>query len=137
MYANCPLIWASKIQTEIALSSTKAEYIALSQALREIIPLTALMKEARNHDINLAVNKAQIHCRLFEDNTGAAELAHIPKMRPQTKHLNLKYHHFREHLCKGLVTIHNVGTDDQIADILTKPLNPTLFAQNRKHLVGW
>ena len=51
MYANCPLIWASKIQTEIALSSTKAEYIALSQALREIIPLMALMKEVRNHDI--------------------------------------------------------------------------------------
>ena len=33
MYVNCPLIWASKIQTKIALSSTEAEYIALSQAL--------------------------------------------------------------------------------------------------------
>ena len=65
MYANCPLIWVLKIQTEIALSSTESEYIALSQALREIIPLTALMKEVRDYGINLAVNKAQIHCRLF------------------------------------------------------------------------
>ena len=44
-YAGCPLLWASKMQTEIALSSTEAEYIALSQALREVIPITELTKQ--------------------------------------------------------------------------------------------
>ena len=39
MYAGCPLVWASKLQTEIALSTTESEYISLSTALREIIPL--------------------------------------------------------------------------------------------------
>jgi hypothetical protein len=44
-YASCPIYWQSKLQTEIALSTAKAEYIALSQALRETIPMMNLMKE--------------------------------------------------------------------------------------------
>ncbi len=44
-YAGCPIYWQSKLQTEIALSMAEAEYIALSQALRETLPLTSLMKE--------------------------------------------------------------------------------------------
>ena len=44
-YAGCPIYWQSKLQTEIALSTAEAEYIALSQALRETIPMTNLMRE--------------------------------------------------------------------------------------------
>jgi hypothetical protein len=44
-YAGCPMFWQSKLQTEIALSTAEAEYIALSQALRETIPMTNLMRE--------------------------------------------------------------------------------------------
>jgi hypothetical protein len=44
-YSGCPMFWLSKLQTEIALSTAKAEYIALSQALRETIPMTNLMRE--------------------------------------------------------------------------------------------
>ena len=46
-YANCPLIWASKLQTEVTLSTTEAEYVALSQAMRKAIPLTQLLDELR------------------------------------------------------------------------------------------
>ncbi len=38
-YANCPLVWCSKLQTEIALSTAEAEYIAMSHALRDTIPI--------------------------------------------------------------------------------------------------
>ena len=44
MLAGCPLIWSSKLQMEIALSTTEAEYISLSAAMREVIPLLSLMK---------------------------------------------------------------------------------------------
>jgi hypothetical protein len=136
-YAGCPLLWTSKLQTEIALSSTEAEYIALSQAMREVIPLTELMMEAQKYKIDVKCPKATVHCRVFEDNTGAIELAKVPKMRPRTKHLNIKYHHFREHVRKGTVSIQAVSTTEQIADIFTKPLSPSLFQQHRKRIVGW
>ena len=45
MYAGCPLVWSSKLQTEIALSAAEAEYIVLSGSLREVIPAMHLMKE--------------------------------------------------------------------------------------------
>ena len=44
MYAGCPITWGSKLQTEIALSTTESEYIALSSAIREVIPFLGLMK---------------------------------------------------------------------------------------------
>ncbi len=51
--------WSSKMQTEIALSTTEAEYIALSQAMREVLPIIWLMEEARKQNIpvlNATVN---------------------------------------------------------------------------------
>ena len=45
MYANYPIIWASRIQTEIALSTTEAEYIALSKLMRGVLPFMNIMKE--------------------------------------------------------------------------------------------
>ena len=46
-YAGCPIYWASKLQTEIALSTTEAEYIALSTATREVLPFLNLMSELK------------------------------------------------------------------------------------------
>jgi hypothetical protein len=137
MYANCPILWASKMQTEIALSTTEAEYIALSMAVREIIPLTQLFQEAKDRGIDVDVNKAMVRCRLFEDNRGAAEIARVPKFRPRTKHINLKYHHFREHVKSGLLQIEDIDTENQLADIFTKPLGETLFFRFRKGILGW
>jgi hypothetical protein len=65
MFAGCPLIWASKLQTEIALSSTEVEYIALSTATREIIPLMEFMKEAKENGIPLNIQNVAIHCKIL------------------------------------------------------------------------
>jgi hypothetical protein len=105
-YCGCPIIWASKLQTEIALSTTEAEYIALSSALREVIPLMDLVKEARQHGFDFPFAPAKVHCKAFEGNSGALEMAQTPKLRPRTKYINVKYHHFREHVGKS-ITIHN------------------------------
>ena len=47
-YANCPLIWASRLQSEISLSTTEAEFIALSTAMKEIIPLINILDEIKD-----------------------------------------------------------------------------------------
>ena len=70
MYGGCPLIWASKLQTEVALSTTEAEYIALSQALREAIPLMGSMREMTHHGFKVGTVIPRVHCKAFEDNSG-------------------------------------------------------------------
>ena len=136
-YAGCPMHWSSKMQTEIALSTTEAEYIALSQAMREVLPIIWLMEEARQQGIPVMNATPKIHCKVFEDNAGAIEIANVPKMRPRTKHLNIKYHHFREEVRKGTISIYHTRTHYQIADIFTKPLPEVPFVKFRERMMGW
>jgi len=148
MYAGCPIVWVSKLQTEVALSTTEAEYIALSQAMRDLIPLLGLLEEL-SPILNLHIDQPDVHWKscgyengnyvadLYEDNKGAYELAKAPKMRPRTKHIALKYHHFRQHVTNGTIRIHSIGTKDQIADIFTKGLACDQFEFLRKQLCGW
>ncbi len=58
-------------------------------------------------------------------------------MRPRTKHLNIKYHHFREEVKKGTISIYHVSTEEQIADIFTKALGESLFMKLRERMMGW
>jgi hypothetical protein len=123
-YAGCPMHWTSKMQTEIALSTTETEYIALSQSMREVLPIIQLLEEAKQLDIPVLNAKPKVHCKVFEDNAGAIEIANVPKMKLRTKHLNIKYHHFREEVRMGTISIYHTRTEDQIADIYIKYLYP-------------
>ena len=137
-YSGCPISWASRMQTEVALSTTESEYISLSSALRETIPMMNLVQEFKDKiDIGAVVTIPTIRCTLFEDNSGAFELASTPKMRPRTKHINIKYHHFREFVRRGLVIIQSVSTTNQLADIFTKPLPRDLFVKFRDQILLW
>ena len=135
-YAGCPITWASKMQTETALSTTEAEFIALSEGLRTTIPIMNMMEEMQEQGISMMDSKAKINCKVFEDNSGALNIASMPKMRPRTKYINIKYWHFREHLEQGKITIHPVSTKDQIADILTKPLAEKEFEELKARVMG-
>ena len=130
-------MWASKLQTEVALSTTEAEYNALSTSLREVIYLMQLVEEANNDGWQTHEGPPTVHCKVFEDNIGALEMARLPKMRPRTKHLCVRLHHFREHVRKKLITIQHIATDLQIADLLTKPQPKALFVQQRQTIMCW
>ncbi len=134
--AGCPIIWASKLQTQTALSTTEAEYIAMSMSLHDVIPIMELIKEIEEHNIPVICTKPYVYCKVFEDNSGALELARLPKLCPRTKHINVCYHHFCVHVSKGLIKIFLVGTSDQTADVLTKALAQNNFVHHRVHLCG-
>jgi hypothetical protein len=119
------------------LSTTKAEYNACSEALRNVIPVIDLLEEALAYGIQMTPPKAKVLCQLFWDNSGAFELIRLPKMRTRTKHINTRLHHFGEHVAKGVITIQQVSTDDQLADIATKPLPALLFVKFRQLIQGW
>ena len=126
-YAGCPITWASKLQTLTALSTTEAEYVALSMAMHEQLPLIQLLIEVVAHKVDANLQPTTIHCKAFEDNSGALEMAKVPKMSPRTKHLNNVYHHFHKSIQNNEVTLIAIRTDNQLADLLTKPLPDNLF----------
>jgi hypothetical protein len=135
-YYGCPITWTSKLQAEISLSTVEAEYIALSQAMRDVIPFMDRINEM-DGIFGDKSPKPNIHCTLFEDNNGALELATSPCYRPRTKHIAIKYHHFREHVKLGKVAIKAINTKDQIADIFTKALPGSIFTFLQHKLLGW
>jgi hypothetical protein len=106
------VVWASKLQTEIALSSTESEYNCLSEAAREVIELMGLMKEVKEKMCDNTVMIPTIKCTMFEDNEGAIALAKYPKIRPRTKHINSKMHWFRSLVGKTLF-VEGIDTLDQ------------------------
>ena len=136
MFSNCPILWVSKMQSEIALSTTEAEYICLSQCIRDLIPIRTIIKELAPI-LNMEISNSIIKSTVFEDNKGAIELANEPKYRPRTKHIGLKWHHFREHVKNGTVKVKYIDTKEQLADCLTKPLPRPQYVQLRYGIMGW
>jgi hypothetical protein len=84
--------------------------------------------------------KPVMRCKVFEDNSGAVELAtsvKSPKMRPRTKHINTKYHHFRQQVQEGRIVIEAIRTEDMLADLLTKVVNEETLFRLRPRIMGW
>jgi hypothetical protein len=96
MHAGCPVSWKSQLQTEMALSSTESEHAGSSCALRDAIQTMELLKEMKKLGFPIQSTVPKMHCKIFEDNSGALEMATTHKHRPRTKHLNVKLHHFRD-----------------------------------------
>ena len=124
LYDNCTIIWCSKLMTEITLSITESEYVALSQSMRDVIPLLDLLKEI-SEVITSEDTTPKVHCIIFEDNKGYIDLVSTLKIRPRIKRIALKYHHYRSYVKKQLISIRYGETTMKVADIFTKALDDT------------
>ena len=138
MLGGCPLLWVSKLQQLTTLSTCEAEYVALSHAMRELLPMRELLQEiGTKMDWDFG-KPALVHSTVFEDNNGALALANSGRVTPRTKHIAVKMHHFREHVGKDKgIEIVKVDTSEQLADILTKGMPAVGFQKIRKLLLGW
>ena len=141
-FAGVPLLWKSKLQDCIALSTMESEYIALSTAMRSLVHVRALMGEICAN-FNMAYgDRVSTLSTVFEDNRACKILAETdpPRLTPRSKSLAIKYHWFRSHLGrkngKGIV-IDDVASALNKADFLTKSLTPEPFVKNRLMVQGW
>jgi hypothetical protein len=137
--SSCPVIWISKLQNEIALSTMEAEYNALSYAMRSALPFKTTV-QAVAQAIGLSDDRAtKFKTTVWEDNAGALTLANMEpgRITPRSKHYAIKYHWFRSHLKPNQVEVLKIDTHDQKADILTKGLTTATFQSIRKLLCGW
>ena len=145
MFCGMPILWASQLQAIIALSTTEAEYIGLSRAIQDILPSIRLLNELHQMGYPVPCHEPMVHCRVFEDNSGALEIANNPKYRPRTKHINQRFHFFcslirdpsQPYDPERPLCIHKIETKDQPADYLTKALAKELHQQHRKFIQGW
>jgi len=149
-FCGCPISWASKLQSEIALSTTESEYIALSTATREILPLRRILQDLLQYSFiaipaqsSDTVSSSFFHSSLrpsqiFEDNNACIVLATSESnFKPRTKHISLKFHHFHDQIKNGSLQVIKVASTENLADIFTKPLGRTKFEYLRKLLLGW
>ncbi len=132
-------MWASKLQTSIALSTMEAECNALSTAVRDLIPFrNVALSVAKTVGVDeevLTTFRSTVH----EDNAGCLTLANMEEGRvtPRSKHYAVRTHWFRSHLIPNHVEIVKIDTAVQRADVLTKPLGRRQFEAMRALLCGW
>ena len=110
------ITWESKKQPTIALSSTEAEYVALSSASKEAVYLRRFIKELG------FPNLVDLPTILNGDNISAQKLAKKPVFHNRTKHIDIKTHYIREIVEKQIIELKYVPTDQMIADVFTKNL---------------
>lgn len=107
--------WSSKKQAIVAKSSTKSEYRALSSASSEISWLQSLLSELDIVKLPTPV--------LWCDNQSAGDLAKNPVFHSRSKHIELDVHYIRDKVLQTELEVRYIPTDEQVADVLTKPLS--------------
>lgn len=113
------LCWKSKKQQVVSRSSTDAEYRSLADVTREILWLQQLLKDFRVQVSTTA--------KLFCDNKSAIYIATNPVFHERTKHIEIDCHTIRDQIKLGTIKALHVSSENQLADILTKPLHPKPF----------
>jgi len=134
---GAPLLWKSQLQTEISLSTLEAEYSALSQCMRVVLPLRALIQHTLGVIEKPRTIPTTFKCIVFEDNMGAYYLATNQRITARTKYFLIKWHHFWDAVNRGDVQVVKVETGLQNADYLTKGLPQEVFQANRYRVQGW
>ncbi|MBW0475978.1 hypothetical protein O181_015693 [Austropuccinia psidii MF-1] len=108
-----PVSWLSKKQSVVAQSTTEAEFISMNICAKQLQWLTYLMRDL-GQDIEKPV--------ICNDNSGAVTISSQHSLNSNTKHIEIRYQYVRDLVVKKLLEVRQVGTDDMLADVLTKPL---------------
>ncbi|OUM56095.1 hypothetical protein BVG19_g5801 [[Candida] boidinii] len=112
--AGAPITWKSKKQQTVALSTAEAEYMALGDAVKEILWLLQLSDQ-----LKIKFDTVPI---IFDDNMSCIELASHPGFHDRTKHIDIRHHFIREAVAKKIFDLEHVDTNNMVADMLTKSL---------------
>jgi hypothetical protein len=109
----------------VALSTAEAEYIAAGACCAQILYMKQTLL-----DYGVVLDKMPLLC----DNESAVKIANNPVQHSRTKHIDICHHFLRDHVAKNDISLEGVRSEDQLADIFTKPLDETTFCRLRSEL---
>ncbi|KAA0045233.1 hypothetical protein IC582_016022 [Cucumis melo] len=122
-----PISWSSKKQSTVSRSSTKAQYCCLATTTADLYWIRQLL-----FDLHVPLKTSPT---LLCDNVSAVSLAHNPIFHARTKHIEIDYHFVREKVLRKDISICYISSNNQLADILTKPLLSPTFLHLRDKLL--
>ena len=108
--------WGSKKQSSVSLSTSEAEYIALSLMIQEGKWVHRLLREM----LDAAADKTGPELKIMEDNQSCIKMTKNPVNHGRAKHIDIKYHHIRDEVKHGDVKLEYCETAIMLADIMTK-----------------
>jgi hypothetical protein len=120
------LTWRSGRQSVVTTSSTEAEYVAACEGSKEAVWLRNLFEDMGC--------KTTGPTTLFEDNNSCIAQTENPLHHKRTKHIDVYYHFTRQMVEENVVVLEKIHTENQLADMLTKPLNKVLFQKHTDSL---
>ncbi|MGV7994806.1 Ty1/Copia family ribonuclease HI, partial [Mycobacterium kansasii] len=111
---NCLVSWFSKKQNSISLSTAEAEYIAAGNACTQLVWMQRMLS-----DYEIKQDSMLLYC----DNSSAINISKNPIQHSRTKHIDIRFHYIRELVEGKIISLEYIPTEDQRADIFTKPLD--------------
>lgn len=121
MINGSPVIFKSRLQRVVALSTAEAEYIALSLCVQEVMWTKTLLSE-----LVYTQDQATI---IYEDNQSAIAIAKNDGYQSRAKHIDIRHHFVREQVKFGNIDLQYISSKSQLADYLTKPLATMQFQE--------
>ena len=132
--------WSSKLQKTVAQSSAEAEYYALTMASNEIAHLTKLSSDfgfcAVGNNLKRSAREGMKGIDLMCDSQGGIALAMLPANRPRIKHMDVKHCLISQRVQKGLIKMNKVDSQDNFADIFTKPPKLVMLKPFQSRFMG-
>ena len=119
-----PIVWSSKKQRTVALSSAEAEYIAATDAACEAVWLRRIFVDLKQEQKKPTI----IYC----DNMSAIAMTKNPVFHARTKHIELRHHFIRSLVNKEEIQMTFLNTNEQLADSFTKPVSSEKLEQFKK-----
>lgn len=126
LLAGGAISWASKKQLVVTLSTTEAEYIVVASCACQYIWLTRLLKKLGH--------KGEDDSLMYCDNSSTIQLSKHSMFHGKSKHIDVKFHFLRNLVNEGTVKLNYCNTQNQIADIMIKPLKKIQFIKLREML---
>ena len=120
--------WCSKLHATVSMSSAEAEYTAATEAGKHVKWVRSLLQFA-------LPGTSMPATRMFEDNAACRTMASCARVSGRNKHFELRQHYIRELVKAGIVTLCEISTANQVADIFTKPLARPGFEKHRSQLL--